>query len=154
MSKYLAHFSLEKPLTHCILNRLSHTIILEESNFNFRYVWIWDLHIPREKWLNYSGVILRGNLGEKISLAGWPPYLEVREKWKCIECIGKSKIGPKLLPEILKLSQNFSLSESFRLTPAICKQWRPWTDATFCGVWSRSALFANYPFTGLPTTMG
>ena len=40
------------PLTHCILNRLSHTI-LEESNFNFRYVQLWDLHIPREKWLNY-----------------------------------------------------------------------------------------------------
>ena len=27
--------------------------ILEESNFNFRYVRLWDLHIPREKWLNY-----------------------------------------------------------------------------------------------------
>ena len=26
--------------------------ILEESNFNFRYVRLWDLHIPREKWLN------------------------------------------------------------------------------------------------------
>ena len=35
----------------------------------------------------------------------------------------------------------------------ICKQWRPWSDAAFCGVWSGSALFANYPFTGLPTTM-
>ena len=27
--------------------------ILEESNFNFRYTRLWDLHIPREKWLNY-----------------------------------------------------------------------------------------------------
>ena len=27
--------------------------ILEESNFNFRYVRLWDLHISREKWLNY-----------------------------------------------------------------------------------------------------
>ena len=27
--------------------------ILEESNFNFRYIQLWDLHIPREKWLNY-----------------------------------------------------------------------------------------------------
>ena len=27
--------------------------ILEESNFNFRYVLLWDIHIPREKWLNY-----------------------------------------------------------------------------------------------------
>ena len=33
----------------------------------------------------------------------------------------------------------------------VCKQWRPWSDAAFCGVWSGSALFANYPFTGLPT---
>ena len=36
----------------------------------------------------------------------------------------------------------------------ICKQWRTWSDATFCGIWSGSALFAKYPFTGLPTTMG
>ena len=35
-------------LTHCILNRLSHNIY-----FNFRYVRLWDLHIPAEKWLNY-----------------------------------------------------------------------------------------------------
>ena len=28
----------------------------------------------------------------------------------------------------------------------ICKQWRPWSDATFCGVWSGPALFASYPF--------
>ena len=40
-------------LTHCILNRLSHTNILEESNFNFRYIRLWNLNIPREKWLNY-----------------------------------------------------------------------------------------------------
>ena len=26
----------------------------------------------------------------------------------------------------------------------ICKQWRPWSDAAFCGVWSGSALFASY----------
>ena len=25
--------------------------ILEESNFNFRYIWLRDLHIPRAKWL-------------------------------------------------------------------------------------------------------
>ena len=35
-----------------VLNRLSH-IILERYNFNFRYIRLWDLHIPREKWLNY-----------------------------------------------------------------------------------------------------
>ena len=27
----------------------------------------------------------------------------------------------------------------------ICKQSRPRSDAAFCGVWSGSALFANYP---------
>ena len=26
--------------------------ILEESNFNFRYVWLCNLDIPRENWLN------------------------------------------------------------------------------------------------------
>ena len=36
----------------------------------------------------------------------------------------------------------------------ICEQWRPWSDTTLCGVWSGSALFANYPFTGLLTTVG
>ena len=39
-------------LTHCRLNRLSHTLFWK-SNFNFRYVQLWDLDIPREKWLNY-----------------------------------------------------------------------------------------------------
>ena len=29
----------------------------------------------------------------------------------------------------------------------IWKQWRPWSGAAFCGVWSGSALFAKYPFT-------
>ena len=28
----------------------------------------------------------------------------------------------------------------------ICKEWRPWSDAAFCGVWSGAALFASYPF--------
>ena len=36
----------------------------------------------------------------------------------------------------------------------ICKQWRPWSDAAFCGIWSGSVLFANNPFRGLQTTMG
>ena len=27
--------------------------ILEESNFDFRYIRLCDLHILREKWLNY-----------------------------------------------------------------------------------------------------
>ena len=35
-----------------------------------------------------------------------------------------------------------------------CKQWRTWSDVAFCGVCSGSALFVNYPFRGLPTTMG
>ena len=37
---------------------------------------------------------------------------------------------------------------------SICKQWRPRSDATFCGIWSGSALFANYPFKSFQTTMG
>ena len=34
-----------------LLNKLSR-YILEESNFNFRYVRLCELDIPREKWLN------------------------------------------------------------------------------------------------------
>ena len=34
------------------------------------------------------------------------------------------------------------------------KKWRLWLDIAFCSVWSRSALFANYPFADFPTTMG
>ena len=45
------------------------------------------------------GVILEGDLGEKVSLS-WltSPYLELREKWKCIEFIGKIKIWTKTSP--------------------------------------------------------
>ena len=38
------------------------------------------------------------------------------------------KFGPKLLPEILKLSQNFSLAESSRMTPAFVHNLLPETD--------------------------
>ena len=45
------------------------------------------------------GVILEGDLGEKVCLS-WQtsPCLELREKWKCIESIGKSKIWTKTSP--------------------------------------------------------
>ena len=35
------------------MNKLSHTIILEESIFDFRYVRHYDIDIPKEKRLNY-----------------------------------------------------------------------------------------------------
>ena len=34
-------------LTHFRLNKLPSHVILEESNFNFRYVWLYDLNIPK-----------------------------------------------------------------------------------------------------------
>ena len=40
-------------LTHCWLNILPPRNILEDSNFDFRYVALCELDIPREKWLNY-----------------------------------------------------------------------------------------------------
>ena len=30
---------------------------------------------------------------------------------------------------------------------------RPWSEAPFCGIWSGSALFDNYPFEGFSTKM-
>ena len=41
-------------LTHCRLNEFPLHYILEESNFNFRYLRLCDLYNPREKWLNYA----------------------------------------------------------------------------------------------------
>ena len=35
-----------------------------------------------------------------------------------------------------------------------CKQWRPWSDAAFCGIWSGSALFAKVPILGYPVYKG
>ena len=40
-------------LTHCILNRLSHTIYIYWKRPISIYVRLSDSHIPREKWLNY-----------------------------------------------------------------------------------------------------
>ena len=53
---------------------------------------------PIQNLQHIAWPILEGDL-EEVSLS-WltSPYLELREKWKCIECIGKSKID-----------QNFSL---------------------------------------------
>ena len=69
-------------------------------------------------WRNKKKIILEEDLGEKVSL-NWltSPYLELREKWKCKEYIGKSKFGPELLPEFLKLPQNFSPIECSRIWP-------------------------------------
>ena len=72
-------------------------------------------------WLcltEHIGLSPGGDLGEKVPLS-WltSPYFELREKFKCIEHIWKSKILIKTL-KILKMSQNFSLSKSSRLTPA------------------------------------
>ena len=85
--KYLDKKTCYGYLTHCILNRLSHTIYWKSP----------------------------------ISIFGAPSY----EIYIFLEKNGRT----------------------------ICKQWRTRSDAAFCGVWSGSALFANYPFTGLSTTM-
>ena len=74
------------PLTHCRLNRLSHTIY-------------WK-----------SSILI-------LSMSGYEIYI--------------------FLEKNAKLFAN-----------SICKL------SAFCSVWSGSALFANYPFTGFPTTMG
>ena len=63
----------------------------------------------------------RGWFGRKVALS-WltSPYFELREKWKCIEHIGKLKnLDQNFSLKVLKMSQNFSLSESSRLTPAV-----------------------------------
>ena len=36
----------------------------------------------------------------------------------------------------------------FRIDVPVSKQWSPWSDAMFCGVWSGSALFAYIPKMG------
>ena len=42
-----------KKLTHCILNKLSHTIYWK-SPISILGMSSHEIHIPREKWLNYS----------------------------------------------------------------------------------------------------
>ena len=44
-------------LTHFRLNKLSPHYILEQPNFNFRYVRLCYLDIPRGKWLNYLQIV-------------------------------------------------------------------------------------------------
>ena len=55
-AKHLTKWPLMSPKVTKLTNWCvpCHTIIMEESNFNFRYVQIHvlDLDIPREKWLN------------------------------------------------------------------------------------------------------
>ena len=47
-----------------------------------------------------------------------------------------------LLDGILIFIQNFY--SNFKET-SVSKQWRTWSDATFCNVWSSFALFADVP---------
>ena len=52
--------------------------ILEEFNFNFRYVLLWDLHTLREKWLNYLQTVetqIRRRVWSRPALfANYPLY--------------------------------------------------------------------------------
>ena len=75
-------------------------------------------------------VILEGDLGEKVFLS-WltSPYLELREKWKCIDCIGKSKIWtktPPWNPEIVA-----KLLPLWKLWDDPCKAQKSMTACTF-----------------------
>ena len=46
--------------------------ILEDPNFDFRYIWLCDLDIPKEKWLNYlqtaETLIIRCRMQHLISI--------------------------------------------------------------------------------------
>ena len=42
----------------------------------------------------------------------------------------------------------------FRIDIPVSKQWRPWSDAAFCGVWSGSALSAFVPKMGCQAYIG
>ena len=44
---------LAEPLTHFRLNKHPPHYLLEESNFNVRYVKLCDLDVLSEKWLSY-----------------------------------------------------------------------------------------------------
>ena len=62
---------------------------------------------------------LEGDVGDIISLqAQMSPYFQLREKFKCIEHIDKSKTQLKLLPENRKSEQNVSQFQIPSLNPA------------------------------------
>ena len=104
----------------------------------FGHCWfISGLNLLRHEWkagnLNsssYGGPSPRHSIRPRAQPKGWfgrkilpklPDfsYFELREKFKCIEHMGireVQKFGPNLLSKILKMSQNFSLPESSRLT--------------------------------------
>ena len=63
--------------------------ILEESNFNFRYARLGDLHVPREKWLNYLHTVETSDLGLHcfpiILLRVDYNGLKMLDEWKTVE---------------------------------------------------------------------
>ena len=84
-----------------------------------------------------TGLSLGGNLGEKVSLS-WltSPYFVLREKFKCIEHIGKSKIQIKTSP--------WNPENVIKLLP--CLKALGWPLSVGCdlgAVWSGSALFSQ-----------
>ena len=60
-------------------------------------------------------------MGDIVSLqAQTSPYLQLREKFECIEHIDESKTQPKkLLPKTRKSEQNFSQLQITSLNPVI-----------------------------------
>ena len=82
-------FDMEMEIKCCRL--LGDHVCLDSSSYN---TGIHILNFYTGK--NHAGLSLVGDLGEIVSLS-WliSPYFELKEKWKCIEHIRKSKIWTK-----------------------------------------------------------
>ena len=85
-------FDMEMEIKCCRL--LWDHVCLDSSSYNT------GIHISKfYTGKNHAGLSLEGNLGEIVSLS-WliSPYFQLKEKWKCIEHIRKSKIWTKTSP--------------------------------------------------------
>ena len=95
---------------------------MEESNFNFRYARLGDLHIPREKWINYLQTVetlIRRRVLRRLI-------------WVCTVC---------QIPFYGSPDYNGLYNLTKETVPYL--QYRSWSYATFCGVWSGITLFAK-----------
>ena len=69
-------------------------LFLRDSKTFFRGDWLWNYET-----ISMAGNKLAGDLGEVVSLQEQTsPYFQLREKPKCIDCIGKSKFWSKTSP--------------------------------------------------------
>ena len=101
-----------------------------------------DFVLTRQCDMNKKQLLLFKFLAHLSRRIIWWAYRIGRPPSSIVRCMSSSTLFNHLL------HRNHWASQIFSIDIPVSKQWRPWSDAGFCGIWSGFALFAYVPKMG------